>query len=104
MDRTQMEVEMANAKWIGETFMRYQLMEECAELIKAISKYNRSIGIGQPTPITTDEAYHNMVAEIADVVICVEQLCYLMGIEEDEVNAFRMAAVSKVAQRRLENE
>ena len=98
------EIERANAKWIGELFMRYQLMEECGELVKAISKYHRTIGIGQPTETTTDKAYDDLVSELVDVQICIDSLVYLMGISGEEIQAKKRDAISKVAQRRLENE
>lgn len=84
--------------------MHQQLIEECGELIKALCKYNRSIGIGQPTPMSSEEAYDNLITEITDVAICIEQFCYLMGIDADMIEKKRDIAVSKVAQRRLENE
>lgn len=98
------DIEKKNAEWIGKDGMHQQLIEECGELIKALCKYNRANGIGQPTPITKEEARDNLVSEIADVAICIEQFCYLVGITADEVEVKRTLAVSKVAQRRLENE
>lgn len=44
-----------------------QLMEEAAELIAACSKYLRACGIGQPTPVTVDEALAMIGEEAADV-------------------------------------
>lgn len=52
----------------------FQAQEECAELIQAISKYNRVRGIGQKTEVDLDEAYNNLLKEIADVEICIEFL------------------------------
>lgn len=47
----------------GETNQTYMLMEECAELIQAISKYNRNC-----------ENSKNVIEEIADVEIMIEQV------------------------------
>lgn len=44
-----------------------QLMEEAAELIAACSKYLRTCGIGQSTPVTADEALAMIGEEAADV-------------------------------------
>lgn len=44
-----------------------QLMEEAAELIAACSKYLRACGIGQPTPVTVDEALAMIGEEAEDV-------------------------------------
>lgn len=49
------------------------LMEECAELIQAASKYKRSIGIGLPTPISKEDAVSNFIEEVADVTACIVQ-------------------------------
>ena len=46
------------------------LQEECAELIQAISKYKRNRG-------------NDIPKEMADVYIMLEQIRYLMGIEND---------------------
>ena len=49
-------------------------MEECAELIQAISKEKR----GKP-----DKS--NLAEEIADVIICIEMLKQIYNITEDEI-------------------
>lgn len=49
------------------------LMEECAELIQAASKYKRSIGLGLPTPINKEDAILNFIEEVADVTACIIQ-------------------------------
>ena len=50
-------------------------MEECAELIQAISKEKRG-------KIDRD----NMIEEIADVLICIEMLKQMYMISEDKIN------------------
>jgi len=45
-------------------------MEECAELIQAISKMRRVKDAGKDDA----EAYENLVEEMADVLICLEQI------------------------------
>ena len=56
-------------------------MEECAELIQAISKIHR-IGYGPDVP---PDAYENLVEEIADVLICMEQLREIYDIPDHEL-------------------
>lgn len=57
------------------------LIEECAELIQAINKYKRSIGIGCKTPITRDEAIANLNEELTDVLVCIKyQMLLTKGI------------------------
>lgn len=56
-------------------------MEECAELIQAISKMHRAINTG------TDNAAarENLVEEIADVLICVRQMQEIYGITDRDI-------------------
>ena len=56
-------------------------MEECAELIQAISKMRRVRDAGEDD----GEAYYNLVEEMADVLICMEQLKYMYQIADHEI-------------------
>lgn len=87
-----------NAEILGKDTMLLQTMEECGELIKAISKYNRTRGIGQITETPPHEAFDNLLLELADVKICVEQLIYLLDAET-EVKYLMDIAFKKVAKR-----
>lgn len=57
-------------------------MEECAELAQAVSKMRRDAGKGQEA---VDERYCNLVEEMADVLICMEQLRLMYSISEQEL-------------------
>ena len=92
------EISMINAEKLGKQTLLFQTMEECGELVKAISKYNRCNGIGQKTEVNLGQAFGGMVNEIADIEICLEQLKYLMGIEE-VVEEAKDVAFKKVAKR-----
>lgn len=62
------------------------LVEECSELIQAISKYKRSKGIGFKTPITTDDSVINLNEEIADVLSCIKyQMLLTEGINLSDI-------------------
>lgn len=54
-------------------------MEECGELIQAISKINR-YGI-------EDEYKFNLIEEISDVIICIEQMCEKYDIYPDHIQS-----------------
>ena len=56
-------------------------MEECAELIQAISKIHR-IGCGPDIP---PDAYVNLVEEMADCLIILEQLQEIYDIPDHEL-------------------
>ena len=52
--------------------------EECAELIQAISKMRRARNKGEDD----SDARRNLVEEMADVLICLEQLQEIYGIHD----------------------
>ena len=65
----------------GATNQRHQLIEECAELIQAISKiYRRGCG-----PDIPPDAYENLVEECADVLIIIEQMLEMYEIPDHEL-------------------
>ena len=66
-------------------------MEECAELIQAISKAKRG---------KLDRA--NMAEEIADVLICIEWIKEAYEISEEEINTWKLEKQYRIV-RRLNN-
>lgn len=48
-----------------------QLAEEAAELAKAALKLRRTYSDANPTPVSTEEAFDNLMEELADVQNCV---------------------------------
>ena len=65
-------------------------MEECAELIQAISKVRRIVNrMGGPLDsegtVEEAKAYDNLVEEMSDVLICLEQTKTMYGINEQEL-------------------
>lgn len=62
-------------KYYGEEIQSTVCMEECAELIQAISKAKRG-------KINRD----NMIEEIADVLICIEMLKQMYMISDEKIN------------------
>ena len=58
--------------------------EECAELIQALSKYQR-LRNGQPTYETVDEIRANIIEEIGDVLIMLIQMQVLLEIQDYEI-------------------
>lgn len=92
------ETSKRNAEMLGIQTLLFQTQEECGELIKAIGKYNRANGIGQKTEVDKDEAFKNVLEELADVSICVEQLIYLSN-HEAYINHCKNKAFEKVAKR-----
>lgn len=61
-----------------------QLAEEAAELSHAALKLRRALGVtGNPTPVSIREASDRLVEEIADVIVCENQV---LGLSWEEVD------------------
>lgn len=73
-------------RFFGEDAQATVHMEECAELIQAISKMRRIRNSGA---LEFDEkylvAYYNLIEEMADVLICMEQMQETYGISNPEL-------------------
>lgn len=91
MDKTTLtKMNLETAKRYGiEQFN--QTIEECAELIKALNKYRRTVhGAGIPADSESeDKLIRSITEEISDVEICIEQVKYLLGIEESEIDKWK---------------
>lgn len=61
---------------LGELELLTQLAEECAELSKAALKLRRALDGKNPTPVQWEDAFDNVIEEIADVFLCVSVLQY----------------------------
>lgn len=89
-----------NVKIIAESIQHYGknnqstvCMEECAELIQAISKAKRG-------KINRD----NMIEEIADVLICIEMLKQMYMISDEKINKWIEKKQAREAERMKKNE
>ena len=64
------------------------LQEECAELIKALSKYKRDDYPNNLTDFSkTIETRQNVIEEISHVLISIDVVSYILEISEFEVQA-----------------
>ena len=82
-----------NADHYGYEEQRQQCIEECAELTQAINKYRRTQGHGKKPRISEQEAFRNLIEEIADVEVMLEQMKYLLKIEQHEVDCVKIAKI-----------
>jgi len=64
------------------------LIEEMAELIKALSKYKRITNVYCPK-IVKEDAIANIAEEIADVEIMLEQVKYLLNITQGDIERIK---------------
>ena len=83
-------------KLVKKNGMRFQSMiaqEECAELIQAISKCLRS----KDFPVEHER--ENLIEEIADVMICLQQLQYMYYIDDEELYAMKQYKEKRLIER-----
>ena len=58
-----------------------QLAEEATELAKAALKYRRTLDDENPTPVSGDEAFKNLIEEIDDIALCLDTLSFKWRVE-----------------------
>lgn len=85
-----------NAEHYGYEAQSNQLVEECAELIQAVSKYRRAAAKGEDEKLI---ALGNLVEEIADVEIMLEQIKHLLKIPEEDLIAYKQFKVNRTKER-----
>lgn len=95
---------------INETMDRYGIekqsliaMEELAELQKAISKLVRNPE-EKTKPLEFKGLRHNLIEEMADVLICMDQLIEFYKISHYEIQELIQAKQERQAKRLLEEE
>ena len=88
------------AEHFGEAVQMQQLVEEMSELTKAICKYARLNGQGQPVAdsVTEETVEANLVEEMADVKLVLEQVIYLHGCKGEVENVIT-EKIAKVTER-----
>jgi len=64
--------------------------EEAAELAQAFLKLRRALTGLNPTPVTVDDAWQDLMEEIADVMVCINQ-----------INGVNWAYISEIMTRKL---
>ncbi len=90
MPETNKIIERAIATFGGE-LQSMVAMEECAELVQAISKCIR-----EPHD---EEARKNLVEEMADVTICMEQLKSIYEVSDLELGIWTSSKLSRLERR-----
>jgi NTP pyrophosphatase (non-canonical NTP hydrolase) len=91
------EQNIKNAEHYGYKRQSQQAIEECSELIQAISKYNRLLNgeyVGKEKKIIA-----NLIEELADVEICIEQLKYFLEVSDtklDNIKQFKIKRTSNI--------
>lgn len=77
----------------GKSFQSVIAVEECGELTQAISKCLRA---GELVPIHTRL---NLIEEMADVMICIEQLQEMYNITDEELFSMKQDKEKRLIER-----
>ena len=72
-------------------------MEECAELIQAVSKLNR----GWRANDDYFKARDQVAEEIADVIVCISQLQIILGLDDEDIEQIVKAKLRRQKGRML---
>ena len=59
--------------------------EEAAELIHAISKWERAHGVGYKTDTTPEKAKENLIQAVADCQNALDSLVYKLGLDKSAI-------------------
>lgn len=78
-----------------------QCMEECGELIQALSKYKRILQGDKTCKVKGQQAINMVLEEIADVEITLKQIKYLL-CKTEAVEHIKVRKVIRTEQRMLE--
>ena len=78
-------VEMRSIAWYGTDTMTTVCMEECAELIQAISKLKRYNPEDPDNKVSRNELIENLYEEMADVQICFSLLFEIYGLKPSDL-------------------
>lgn len=90
MDRLEIE------KLVKKNGIKHQsmiAMEECAELQQVISKCYRN------KELIPTEVRENLIEEMADVMICLQQLQYMYYIDDEELYAMKQKKENRLITR-----
>lgn len=78
-------IKMRSIAWYGPDVQTTVCMEECAELIQAISKLKRYNPEDPNNKVGRKELIENLYEEVADVLICIDLLSEIYGLKLSDV-------------------
>lgn len=80
-------IKMRSIAWYGHDMQTTTCMEECAELIQAISKLKRFNPEDPNNKVGRSELIENLTEEMADVLICIDMLTEIYGLKFSDVRS-----------------
>ena len=87
------------ANHLGKSTVAVIAMEECGELIQALSKLWRNDNVANFTKKTEAELFMDLVEEVSDVSACLENIKILYGISDDTIYEQRAKQLARSFER-----
>lgn len=87
------------AEEMGVDELCCQTAEEMAELAQELMVLRRVRGNGQPTNKTLPGTMHGITEEIADTLICLKEIIYLLNISYDALEFVEAEKIKRTAAR-----
>ena len=84
---------------LDEPELLTQLAEEATELAHAALKLRRAYTGTNPTPVSTQEAYENLLEEVADIEVCLAVLDYVGDYDTEIVRKIATDKLHRWAER-----
>lgn len=78
------------ADYFGYEQQKNMLIEEQAELIQALNKFDRK---------GTEEAFNNIIEEMADVELMIGQVKYLLDINQDAIDEIKEEKIKRIKEK-----
>lgn len=78
------------ADYFGYEQQKNMLIEEQAELIQALNKFDRK---------GTEEAFNNIIEEMADVELMTDQVKYLLDINQDAIDEIKEEKIKRIKEK-----
>ncbi len=78
------------AEHFGYEQQKNMLIEEQAELIQALNKFDRK---------GTEEAFNNIIGEMADVELMIGQVKYLLDINQDAIDEIKEEKIKRIKEK-----
>lgn len=99
MTRKEEETLKCIAEWYGYDSQTTKAVEELSELIHAIARHKMRFSGSRESKLADCEEKDAVVEEIADVIITLYQVEYLLGIDSDRVSEIAKAKIKRQMER-----
>lgn len=96
MEQNHIDLILAN---VGQEELLAQLAEEATELAHAALKLRRAYSGQNPTPVSSQKAFENLLEEIADIYVCIHVLGLDWGVNQTRISRTMFSKIERWADR-----